>query len=49
MLKNILKLKGTQKLTISEQKNVNGGRCVVVCCPDLPCLCVPPGVVCSIS
>jgi hypothetical protein len=25
MLKNILKLKGTQKLTKNEQKNINGG------------------------
>jgi hypothetical protein len=42
MLKNILKLEGAQKLTISEQKRINGGgECVILCCPESGCLCVP--------
>ncbi|MCV9933665.1 hypothetical protein OIU80_15385 [Flavobacterium sp. LS1R47] len=48
MLKNILKLEGAQKLTSSEQKNINGGACVILCCPDVGCLCVPKGVACML-
>jgi hypothetical protein len=31
MLKNILKLEGTQKLTKNEQKSVNGGKAPACC------------------
>jgi hypothetical protein len=48
MLKNILKLEGAQKLTRNEQKSINGGGCVILCCPDTGCSCVPKGVACML-
>jgi hypothetical protein len=41
MLKNILKLEGTQKLTKKEQKSINGG---LACRPDGSC---PKGTYCN--
>jgi hypothetical protein len=46
MLKNILKLEGAQKLTKSEQKNINGGgRCPRTGCWDYTGFdCINPGL-----
>lgn len=49
MLKSILKLEGAQKLTNSEQKSINGGACVILCCPDTGCSCVPKGTACMLQ
>lgn len=48
MLKSILNLKGAQKLTKDEQKVINGGACVILCCPDAECVCVPRGTACML-
>ncbi|MCV9930053.1 hypothetical protein OIU83_20500 [Flavobacterium sp. LS1R49] len=53
MLKNILKLEGTQELTKKEQKSINGaGACptgtVTICCPDTGCVCAPKGSSCMV-
>jgi hypothetical protein len=43
MLKEILKLKGAQKLTNNEQKSINGGDTGVTCGPQGPS-CPPRSV-----
>jgi len=47
-MKNLKSLKEVIVLTKNEQKSINGGGCVILCCPEVGCLCVPKGVACML-
>lgn len=47
-MKNLKDLKGIEVLNKNELKSINGGGCVILCCPEVGCLCVPKGAVCML-